>query len=92
MTKETVDGVSQWLQIVVSLPRRNGLQMKDTLKKIADENGRSLANLIVMILTSWLRDNGYEPEKTEQPPAKEDTGSNASPDYNAGRDFDSWTS
>lgn len=85
MTKETVDGVSQWLQIVVSLPRRNGLQMKDTLKKIADENGRSLANLIVMILTSWLRDNGYETEKVEELPVKADTESNAN-------HFDSWSS
>lgn len=91
MTRETVDGVSQWLQIVVSLPRRNGLQMKDTLKKIADENGRSLANLIVMILTSWLRDNGYETDKAEEPtkveeaPVKADTGSNTN-------HFDSWSS
>ena len=50
---------SDYLQIVVSLPQKNGILIKNTLKKIAKDNKRSLANQCLTILTEWLEANGY---------------------------------
>ena len=60
MSEKKINGEN--FQIVVSLPRRNGLQIKKALKGIAESTNRSLANLVVFIISSWLKDNGHPEE------------------------------
>lgn len=59
-------------QIVVSLPKRNGDNIKRLLREVAIDESRSISNLVCLILTEWLEDKGYrideEPyEKSSQP-------------------------
>ena len=41
--------------ILIRLPQ----PMKDTLRQIAEDDGRSMSGLVVKILSDWLRANGY---------------------------------
>jgi hypothetical protein len=46
-------------QIVVSLPKRNGDNIKRLLREVATDESRSISNLVCLILTEWLEDKGY---------------------------------
>jgi len=41
-------------QIVVSLPRHDGIKIKHTLKDIAKADNRSMSNQVCKILINWL--------------------------------------
>lgn len=42
---------------------RTTLEVKDALKRAAEDESRSQASLIEKILKDWLREHGYLPDK-----------------------------
>lgn len=51
-------------QLVISLPKDGGIDMKNALKEIASSEHRTVSNKAFMILNQWLADNG--PDQTEE--------------------------
>ena len=44
-------------QLVISLPKEGGKEMKEELKNIAYSEHRTVSNKAFMILQEWVRDN-----------------------------------
>lgn len=42
------------VQLVLSLPKEGGAELKSKLQEIAAENSRSLSNQIFLVLTDWV--------------------------------------
>ena len=59
-------------QIVVSLPKRNGDNIKRLLREVASSESRSISNMVCLILTDWLREKGYEVDDLEEQMDAED--------------------
>jgi len=53
-------------QIVVSLPKRNGDNIKRLLREVSINESRSISNLVCLILTDWLVDKGYQVDEVEE--------------------------
>jgi len=53
-------------QIVVSLPKRNGDNIKRLLREVSINESRSISNLVCLILTNWLVDKGYQVDEVEE--------------------------
>ena len=53
------------VQLTVSLPRNTGIVIKETVERIAASQHRSVANLLLLIITEWIDKNGYEFKRSE---------------------------
>lgn len=53
-------------QIVVSLPKRNGDNIKRLLREVANNESRSISNMVCLILTDWLLDKGHQVDEDEE--------------------------
>jgi len=69
-------------QIVVSLPKRNGDNIKRLLREVAIDESRSISNLVCLILTEWLEDKGYRIEGFDENPASNNENATDNDDGN----------
>jgi hypothetical protein len=52
--KKSRNGSYKQVNMMVSLPTQDGIKIKGALKEIADENSRSVSNLVTLVLREYL--------------------------------------